>query len=129
MTKTYFKGANAILLTYDITSLVSFRNTEKWLEHIRNNTDNIDLVLILVGNKIDLSGARQVTSEMGKQLAEKNEIRLFIETSAKDDVNIEKCFDMIIDSLFSNSSSTSTSLPVVENIKLMDVSNKKKKCC
>jgi Ras-related protein Rab-18 len=126
MTKTYFKGANAILLIYDTTSISSFKNTERWLEHIRNNSENDNLVLILVGNKIDLSGARQVSSEMGKKLAEKNDIKLFIETSAKDDVNVEKCFNLLIERVFNISS---TSLPTVENIKIAEVEEKKKKCC
>jgi small GTP-binding protein len=108
--------------------MLSFRNTERWLEHIRNNSDNDNLTLILVGNKIDLSGARQVTYEMGKKLSEKNDIKLFIETSAKDDVNVEKCFNLLIECVFNNSN-TSTSLPAVDNIKIDEMSEKKKKCC
>ncbi len=129
LTKTYFKGANAILLIYDITSLNSFKNIEKWLEHIKNNMDTKDVVLILVGNKIDLSGARQVTYEMGKLLAQKNEISLFMETSAKDDVNVEKCFNLLIEYVY-NFTCTTPILTDEGKVKLVDLSQKKKrKCC
>lgn len=133
MTKTYFKGANGILLIYDVTSSSSFKNIEKWLDHIRNNMDTKDIVLILVANKIDLSGARQVTTEMGKSLAQKHEIELFTEVSAKDDVNIEKCFNLLIETVY-NSCTNSQILTEDNKIKLIDLDNdnklkKKKKCC
>ena len=46
---------------------------------------------ILVGNKCDLEEKRQVTKERGKQLADSYRIP-FIETSAKNNENIEKLF-------------------------------------
>ena len=46
---------------------------------------------ILVGNKCDLIEQRQVSKEMGKQLADSYGIP-FIETSAKNNENIEKLF-------------------------------------
>jgi Ras-related protein Rab-1A len=45
----------------------------------------------LVGNKCDLSHKRQVSYEQGKELAAQYNIP-FIETSAKDVVNIEELF-------------------------------------
>jgi GTPase SAR1 family protein len=46
---------------------------------------------ILVGNKCDLNEARQVPKEKGKQLADSYGIP-FVETSAKNNENIEKLF-------------------------------------
>ncbi len=46
---------------------------------------------ILVGAKADLNDQRQVTSEEGLTLAKKLQIS-FIETSAKDDVNVSDAF-------------------------------------
>jgi GTPase SAR1 family protein len=45
----------------------------------------------LVGNKCDLEHKRQVTTDQGKELAKQYGIP-FIETSAKDTVNIEELF-------------------------------------
>lgn len=46
---------------------------------------------LLVGNKSDLEANRQVKAEEGKSLAESLGIK-FLETSAKDAVNVEKAF-------------------------------------
>lgn len=46
---------------------------------------------MLVGNKSDLESNRQVKTEEGKTLAESLGIK-FLETSAKDAVNVEKAF-------------------------------------
>lgn len=47
--------------------------------------------LILIGNKTDLEDQREVTTEEGKMLAEKNNM-LFCETSAKTSENVDKAF-------------------------------------
>lgn len=49
------------------------------------------MVKLLVGNKSDLESNRQVKTEEGKTLAESLGIK-FLETSAKDAVNVEKAF-------------------------------------
>lgn len=46
---------------------------------------------LLVGNKSDLEASRQVKTEEGKALADSLGIK-FLETSAKDAVNVEKAF-------------------------------------
>jgi Ras-related protein Rab-1A len=46
---------------------------------------------LLVGNKSDLESNRQVKTEEGKTLAESLGIK-FLETSAKDSINVEKAF-------------------------------------
>jgi Ras-related protein Rab-1A len=48
-------------------------------------------VKLLVGNKSDLESSRQVKTEEGKELADSLNIK-FLETSAKDSVNVEKAF-------------------------------------
>jgi Ras-related protein Rab-1A len=49
------------------------------------------VVKLLVGNKSDLEASRQVKTEEGKTLADSLGIK-FLETSAKDAVNVEKAF-------------------------------------
>ena len=52
---------------------------------------NENVVKLLVGNKSDLEASRQVKTEEGKTLADSLGIK-FLETSAKDAVNVEKAF-------------------------------------
>ena len=50
-----------------------------------------DLLVCLIGNKIDLEDKRQVSYEDGKKFAEENDM-LFFETSAKEGNNIQEIF-------------------------------------
>lgn len=50
--------------------------------------------MILVGNKTDLNSHRQVSTESGAEWAALNDMP-FIETSAKDSVNVTKAFTML----------------------------------
>jgi len=79
-------------VVYDITNRQSLESISKWLEEIDRYCTQ-EIVVILVGNKLDLNEQRCVTVEEGKALAAKENM-FFIETSAKDAINIEKgiCF-------------------------------------
>jgi GTPase SAR1 family protein len=69
-----------------------------WLHDVRNNCENEDLVVSLIGNKCDLDDQRQVSTEEGKNFAVKNEIA-FLETSAKDKTNVNKAFQMVMNGM------------------------------
>jgi Ras-related protein Rab-6A len=47
------------------TDRASFLNTTKWIEDVRNERGN-DVIIVLVGNKTDLSEKRQVSVEEGE---------------------------------------------------------------
>lgn len=68
----------------------SFLNTSKWIEDVRNERGN-DVIIILVGNKTDLSEKRQVSVEEGEDKSNK-EGCMFIESSAKAGFNIKALF-------------------------------------
>ena len=90
ITSSYYKGSNGIILTYDITDKQSFKDVENWLAEVEKYAKP-DIVKLLVGNKSDLESQRQVTKEEGQELADSLNVK-FIETSAKNSVNIEGAF-------------------------------------
>lgn len=90
ITASYYKGAHGIILVYDITDRQSFKDIENWLAEV-DKYGNENVVKMLVGNKSDLEANRQVKTEEGKSLADSLGIK-FLETSAKDAVNVEKAF-------------------------------------
>ena len=60
--KHYYKGANGVLLVYDITKRDSFKKLEFWIEDLKENADNIDnLFIYLIGNKNDMEEKREVS--------------------------------------------------------------------
>lgn len=90
ITSSYYRGAHAVLIVYDITDRQSFSDVENWLiETEKHASDGI--TRLLVGNKSDLESKRVVMSEEGKNFAANNGLE-FIETSSKNNVNIEDAF-------------------------------------
>ena len=53
ITKSFYKGANGIILVYSITDIVSFGHVVSWVDQIRD-VGNADTNMILVGAKSDL---------------------------------------------------------------------------
>ena len=77
----YTRDANIILLVYDISNKDSFVNLSQWLKDLTNvNMDEV--ILCIVGNKIDLNDKRAVNAEEGKKFAEEHDF-IFQEISAK----------------------------------------------
>lgn len=98
ITSAYYRGAVGALLVYDIAKHASFKNVERWLTELRENADR-NIVIMLVGNKNDLRHLREVTTDEGKEFAEKHKLS-FIETSALDSTNVELAFTNILQTIY-----------------------------
>ena len=111
ITSSYCRGANGILLLYNITNRESFDSLNSWLTEIKKNA-NQNLSLILVGTNCDLENERKVTYQEGKDFATKNGIK-FIEVSAKNNINVKEAFDILLEDILNT---------------LSNEKNKNKKC-
>ncbi|XP_071686671.1 ras-related protein RABA6a-like [Rutidosis leptorrhynchoides] len=98
ITSSYYRGALGALLVYDVTRRVTFENLRKWLHELREY-GNRDMVIVLVGNKSDLVDSREVKIEDGQSLAQLEDL-CFMETSAKDNLNVEDAFLQMITKVF-----------------------------
>ena len=87
---SYIRDSSVAVVVYDITNRASFLNTSKWIEDVRNERGN-DVIIVLVGNKTDLTERRQVSVEEGEDKSTKEGI-MFIESSAKAGFNIKQLF-------------------------------------
>ncbi|GBP24388.1 Ras-related protein Rab-8A [Eumeta japonica] len=90
ITTAYYRGSMGIMLVYDVTNEKSFENIKNWIRNIEENA-SADVEKMILGNKCDLASKRQVSRERGEQLAIEYQIK-FVETSAKDSVNVEDAF-------------------------------------
>ncbi|KAH9641135.1 hypothetical protein HF086_000783 [Spodoptera exigua] len=90
ITTAYYRGSMGIMLVYDVTNEKSFENIKNWIRNIEENA-SADVEKMILGNKCDLEAKRQVSKERGEQLAVEYQIK-FIETSAKDSLNVESAF-------------------------------------
>jgi Ras-related protein Rab-8A len=90
ITTSYFRGAQGILLVYDVTDRHSFIAIKTWSQQIKLHADS-EVNKILLGNKCDQKEHRQVSYEEGESLAKSQNMKFF-ETSAKTDINVEEAF-------------------------------------
>ena len=77
----YTRDANIILLVYDISNKDSFTNLSLWLKDL-TNVNMEEVIICIVGNKIDLNEKREVSNEEGQKYAQEHDF-IFQEVSAK----------------------------------------------
>lgn len=97
ITRSYYRGTTGCLMVYDVTSRESFESLTFWISDLKNHCDT-NIVIVLVGNKIDLETNREVSTEEGEMFAEKHNIGFF-EISAKTGVNVSECFNNTVDKI------------------------------
>ena len=98
ITSAYYRGAVGALLVYDVTKVMTFENVKRWLKELRDHADS-NIVVMLIGNKIDLRHLRSVAVEDAASFAE-SEGLFFIETSALDATNVEKAFQTVLAEIY-----------------------------
>ena len=94
---SYIKKAEVVIAVYDITNPKTFNELSYWIDEVNKNKV-VDVMMVIVGNKLDLTEKRQVTTDEGIKFA-KNHNSTFAEVSAKTGENIGKVFDQIIGAL------------------------------
>ncbi|KAI0275909.1 ras-domain-containing protein [Russula aff. rugulosa BPL654] len=94
---SYIRDSTVAIVVFDITNRQSFLSTTKWIDDVRSERGN-DVMVVLVGNKADLSDKRQVTLEEATAKAQELGI-MFMETSAKAGHNVKSLFKKIAMSL------------------------------
>ena len=93
ITTQYYKGADGIVLVYDVTEESSYDKIRDWMEQILYNTQRDDIGLVLLGNKCDME-PRTVSEEQGNKMAEELKISYF-ETSALNGQGIKEAFEQL----------------------------------
>lgn len=89
----YYRGAAAAIIVYDITRPNTFKTLKNWVEELRNQGPK-DIAIAIAGNKADLATLREVDTDTAKAYAD--EIgAMYVETSAKDDLNVQDMFVQI----------------------------------
>ena len=97
ITSNYYRGSHAVIFVYDVTERNSFDNIEKyWLKEVKEYFPNTqEIVMMLIGNKIDVADERKVTENEGEELARRNGM-MFIETSAKERIGVNEAFEEVV---------------------------------
>ncbi|CAI9778967.1 unnamed protein product [Fraxinus pennsylvanica] len=93
LTSSYYRGAQGIVLVYDVTRRDTFTNlSDVWAKEVELYSTNQDCIKMLVGNKVDRESERVVSREEGISLAKEFGC-LYLECSARTRENVERCFE------------------------------------
>ncbi|KAL6475440.1 ras-related protein Rab-40B [Colossoma macropomum] len=87
--RSYSRGAQGVILVYDITNRWSFDGIDRWIKEIDEHAPGVPK--ILVGNRLHLAYKRQVTTENAQAFAERLGVTFF-EVSPLCNFNITESF-------------------------------------
>ena len=98
ITKNYYKGANGIILIYDVTNMQTYENVKNWISQIKEEASP-NVIIYLVGNKIDVPDEqRLIKAEEGQKIADEFNLP-FKEASAKDGTNVNEIFQELLEEI------------------------------
>lgn len=95
ITRSYYRNTICAFLVYDTSSRKSFEDIKIWLEEAKTY-GNKSMYFVLIGNKCDLRESREVPLVDGEIFAKENQM-IFFETSAKENVNVFKAFESVVE--------------------------------
>jgi len=92
---SFYRGADCCILVFDVCTPKSFESLDNWRNEFLaqaaiNNPE--DFPFIVLGNKVDQEGKRQVTTKSGTAWCREHGNAPFYETSAKDATNVDQAF-------------------------------------
>lgn len=87
--RSYSRGAQGIILVYDITNKWSFEGINRWIAEVEEHAPGVPKVL--VGNRLHLAFKRQVAAKQAENYASRHKMSCF-EISPLCDFNIRESF-------------------------------------
>lgn len=100
MRRHFYKGAEAVILIFDLTNPKSFESISNWYKDILKNVKMLeeDLIGFILGNKEDLINERKIPPEKAREIAKEMNLK-YIETSALTGKNVEESFYKLAEKL------------------------------
>lgn len=94
--KVYYRDAVGAILVFDLTSYESFTNLDSWLSEFMENTNTQNPIILLVGNKLDLTDEIEVTPAQVTQFCEDHNMMKYFQVSAKTGQGVVKMFQFLL---------------------------------
>ncbi|EFP85420.1 hypothetical protein PGT21_008746 [Puccinia graminis f. sp. tritici] len=99
LTSSYYRGAQGVLLVYDVTNRASFESLPSWFSELDTFAHSPqDVVRVIVGNKVDKDESRTVSTDEGRAFASDNHA-MFFETSVKTRKGVDEVFEAVVDKI------------------------------
>ncbi len=134
------------VIVTDITNDESFKSSLRWKQVIEENCDYLDnaaIPIILVQNKMDLTNDKMNNSKILdhnylNKFIEENNFLTYIQTSAKENLNLQKIFEKLVEEILrrgliidssTNFEERSRSVALNKNASIFNEKKNKKICC
>ena len=128
ITKTFYKGADAVIIVYDCSSTTSFGEAQTvWLEEARRHSE-ISTVISIIGNKVDQEDEKEISKEKLLDFCSEEKIMGF-EASAKAGVGVEEAFIQTALEIYKRKKSQKDSQETGLNLNQKNTSNRENGCC
>lgn len=102
LTKQLYNNTDGVILVFDLTNNNSFIHIKNWIKKIGSNCDH-EIKKLLVGNKVDMKDKIKVQKKDIYELCKENRLK-YNDVSAKENINVEKAFETIINSIIGKKS-------------------------
>ena len=127
-----YRNASIGILVYSINDYNSFQNLDTWITQLKKNAP-VNNKIILIGNKSDEDGNKEVTYDDGKKICQKYNLELFMEVSAKDGIQSPNFLEIAAVNIYEEHLQHGDEMDTTynnESINLGTVSGKQKfRCC
>ncbi len=127
ITNAYYRGAEGILIVFDLTNQESFKNIQNWINEVTVFTGK-DVTIICLGNKSDLK--KEISKNVIDDFKKKANLEIF-NVSAKTGDGVEEAFKHIMQLLIKKNinKKETNSLSLNENTKNINKEKKSESCC
>jgi len=106
LTPTYTRGSSVGIFMFDLTRVNTLRTVKEWLHLFKQGQSDQqkEILLLMVGGKVDLSERREVSREQALEYVNSYNFNTYFECSAKENINIKNIFEYIVNYLCKNES-------------------------
>ncbi len=127
ITSQIFKGADGIILVYDVNEEITFTKIQNWMDQIKSNVSKDEISLVLLGNKCDLE-ERVISKEKGQEMADSLDVSYY-ETSALMGTGINEAFEGLTKKIMKKKNLINTDGRTISLSSSQKPKKKKKECC
>ena len=124
--RAYYRDAVGVMLVFAYNSHATYAALDEWINDARNLCDPHAKIMV-IGNKTDLKDLREISKAEVEQFAKSHKIE-YIETSAKENVNVREAFYRTARSVLKEVVANEIKLPGQAKVEVRE-EKKAKSCC
>lgn len=130
----YYRSVNGAILVFDLNCNKSFQALYAWMEELKANKSNKNIIISLVGNKCDI-GNDDVTEEEINDFIKSSPFQIsYIKASAKTGYNVNQIFKNLVENIYHSNKNISeeyndNTIQINKIYKTNGIKSNDNKCC